>query len=252
METSAPSTHPNVALVIGGGGDLGRATALRLARTGAAIALVDNNLANAEQTLSDLGAAGGHGVALQADVTSHELLKNCLDEVERTLGGLTVLVNCAGIEGAVAAIADYPESVFDQVMAVNVKGTFLAMKAALPRMTRRGYGSVVNVASTSSIRARGGLAGYVASKHAVLGLTRVAALDVAGSGVRVNAVLPGPIEGRMIQSIEQQASGGIVRAGRATHALPEEIANTIAFLASDEASHMNGAALVVDAGSTLL
>ncbi|MBJ3778494.1 SDR family NAD(P)-dependent oxidoreductase [Acuticoccus mangrovi] len=247
-----PLDDPGVAVVTGGGGDLGRATALRLARDGAAVALLDSSLAGAQHTLDEIEAAGGRGIALEADVTRADTLEHAFDAIERTLGGVAVLVNSAGIAGAVAPIDAYPEAVFDRVMAVNVKGVLLVMQAALPRMARRGHGAIVNVASTSAIRGRAGLAGYVASKHAVLGLTRVAALDAAGRGVRVNAVLPGPIAGRMIESIESQVDGGVRRAGAANFARPEDVANVIAFLASEEARHMNGAALVVDDGSTLM
>jgi NAD(P)-dependent dehydrogenase (short-subunit alcohol dehydrogenase family) len=137
-------------------------------------------------------------------------------------------------------------------MGVNVKGVFLGTGIALSGMLRRGAGCVVNIASTSAIRGRRGLAAYVASKHAVLGLTRVAALDVAGAGVRVNAVLPGPVEGRMIRSLEQKAGGGIARSGPAPLAAPEDVADCVAFLASEEARHINGAALVVDGGATVM
>ncbi|MAU98681.1 MAG: oxidoreductase [Fulvimarina sp.] len=243
---------PAVAVVTGGGGDLGRATALRFAADGIAVALLDRSLDAARRTLAEIEANGGRGLALAADVTRAETLAAAIDTVESALGEVTILVNSAGIEGAVEPIGTYPEDTFDRVMAVNVKGVFLAMQAILPRMIARGRGSVVNVASTSAIRGRGGLAGYVASKHAVLGLTKVAALDVGGSGVRVNAVLPGPIAGRMIENIERQSEGGVQRANAAALARPEDIATAIAFLASSEASHVNGAAFVVDGGSTLI
>ncbi|MCF8479644.1 MAG: SDR family oxidoreductase [Rhodospirillum sp.] len=246
------SDDPAVAIVTGGGGDLGRATAMRLARDGVAVTLLDNSLIGAQRTLAEVEANGGRGLALAVDVTRADTLAGALDAVENAFGGVTILVNCAGIEGTVSPIDTYPEDVFDRVMAVNVKGVFLAMQATIPRMIARGRGTVVNVASTSAIRGRGGLAGYVASKHAVLGLTRVAAIDVAGSGVRVNAVLPGPIAGRMIESMESQSGDGIQRATVAALARPEDVAAAIAFLASKDACHVNGAALVVDDGSTLI
>ena len=139
---------------------------------------------------------------------------------------------------------------FDRVWNVNVRGVFNGLGAVLPGMIARGTGAVVNIASTSAIRGRKGLSGYVASKHAVLGLTRTAALDVAGTGVRINAVLPGPVRGAMIDRIDAM-SGGIERAGTATLAEPEDVAESVAFLASDAARHVSGAALVVDAGSTV-
>lgn len=243
---------PAIAVVVGGGGDLGRATALRFAGKGIAVALLDSSLEGARRTLSEIEATGGRGIALAVDVTEAEALAAAIDTVEGSLGAVTILVNSAGIEGAVEPIVTYPEDAFDRVMAVNVKGVFLAMQAILPHMIARGHGSVVNVASTSAIRGRGGLAGYVASKHAVLGLTKVAALDVGGRGVRVNAVLPGPIAGRMIENIERQSEGGVRRGNAAPVARPEDVATAIAFLASDEARHVNGAGLVVDGGSTLI
>ena len=143
---------------------------------------------------------------------------------------------------------------FDRLLQVNVKGVFLGLKHVLARMLPRGRGAIVNTASTSAIRGRAGLAGYVASKHAVLGLTRTAALEVLGTGIRINAILPGPIESRMIRELDEQArrgSSSLLRAGGAPHGRPENIADVVAFLSSDAATHVNGAAWVVDAGMTV-
>ncbi|MGP1615608.1 MAG: SDR family NAD(P)-dependent oxidoreductase, partial [Pollutimonas bauzanensis] len=174
-------------------------------------------------------------------------------EVESRLGPITAFSNNAGIEGVVAPIHLYPDEVFDRLFQVNAKGVFLGLKHMLARMMPRGEGAIVNTASTSSIRGRAGLAGYVATKHAVLGLTRVAALDVAGTGVRVNAVLPGPVETRMIRALDKQAGhlGGIRRAGASAYANPEDVASVIAFLLSAQAAHVNGAAWVVDDAVTV-
>ena len=134
-----------------------------------------------------------------------------------------------------------------------MKGVFLGLKNVLAKMVPRGSGTIVNTASTSAIRGRAGLSGYVASKHAVLGLTRTAALEVAGTSIRVNAILPGPIESRMIRELDAQASRDAQdfrRAGAARYGKPENIADVVAFLASDGAAHVNGAAWVVDDGIT--
>ena len=136
---------------------------------------------------------------------------------------------------------------------MNVKGVFLGLKNVLAKMVPRGSGTIVNTASTSAIRGRAGLSGYVASKHAVLGLTRTAALEVAGTSIRVNAILPGPIESRMIRELDAQArlnAQDFRRAGAARYGKPENIADVVAFLASDGAAHVNGAAWVVDDGIT--
>nr|WP_283815824.1 SDR family NAD(P)-dependent oxidoreductase [Bradyrhizobium lablabi] len=249
METTRP-----VALVTGGGGDIGRAIALRLARMSSAVALVDIDEAAARATAGLVEAAGCKAMAVRADVSSALETAAYVEAVEDRLGPIGIFANNAGIEGVVAPLHEYPDEMFDRLFQVNVKGVFLGLKHVLARMLPRGRGAIVNTASTSAIRGRAGIAGYVASKHAVLGLTRTAALEVTGKGIRVNAILPGPIESRMIRELDEQArrrSSGARRAGSAPYGKPENIADVVAFLASDEAAHVNGAAWVVDAGMTV-
>ncbi|MGU3492939.1 SDR family NAD(P)-dependent oxidoreductase [Xanthobacteraceae bacterium A53D] len=243
----------SVALVTGAGGGIGRAIALHLAATGHDVAAVDRDRAAAEETARQVAAAGREALALAADVTVAAEVERFVAETEDRLGPIAAFANNAGIEGVVAPIFDYPDDMFDQVMAVNVRGTFLGLKHVLARMRARGTGAVVNTASTSSVRGRPALAGYVASKHAVLGLTRVAALDMAGTRVRVNAVLPGPIDTRMIHALDAQAqaAGGIRRAGTAAYGQAADVASVVGFLLSDAAAHVNGAAWTVDAGASV-
>ncbi len=242
-----------VALITGAGGGIGRAVAVRLAEAGAVVVLVDRCDAALSDAREALRSVGAKELSLCADVREAAEVRAVINRVTADLGGPDVLVSCAGIEGAVAPLTEYPEDAFDRVMAVNAKGVFLGMKYALPGMLERGRGAVVNVASTSAIRGRANLAAYVASKHAVLGLTRVAALEVMDRGVRVNAVLPGPVETDLLRSLDAKAglAGGVItRAAQARTAQPGDVAGPVLFLASDEARHLNGAALVIDGGGT--
>jgi len=243
-----------VALVTGGGGDIGRAIAVRLAQESAAVAIVDLDEQAAAATARLVEAAGCKAMAVRADVSDSQDTAAYVNAVEAALGPVEIFANNAGIEGVVAPLQHYPDDVFDRVMQVNVKGVFLGLKHVLARMVPRGRGVIVNMASTSAIRGRAGIAGYVASKHAVLGLTRTAAIEVTGTKIRVNAILPGPIESRMIRELDEQARQSATdsrRAGTAPYGKPEDIAAVVAFLTSDAAAHVNGAAWVVDGGVTV-
>lgn len=239
------------ALLTGAAGGLGRAIALRLASDGWSLVLLDADEAGNAQTLALIEECGGSGASFAVDVSDPEGFGAAVSEAEKVAPPIELLVNNAGIEGAVAPVWSYGLDVFDAVWNVNVRGALIGMQSVMPGMIRRGQGSVVNIASTSAIRGRKGLSGYVASKHAVLGLTRTAALDAAPHGLRVNAVLPGPIRGAMIERIDAMA-GGVERAGEARLADPADVAASVAFLSSEDARHINGAALVVDGASTVL
>jgi NAD(P)-dependent dehydrogenase (short-subunit alcohol dehydrogenase family) len=244
----------HVAIVTGGGGDIGRAIALRLAKTSRSVAIVDIDETAANDTARLVEAAGATTLVIRADVSSASETAEYVNAAEKTLGPVSIFANNAGIEGVVAPIHEYPDDIFDRLYQVNVRGMFLGLKFVLAAMRRRGSGAIVNTASTSAIRGRAGLAGYVASKHAVLGLTRTAAMEAIGTGIRVNAILPGPIESRMIRELEGQAdlrTTTLGRAGSASHGQPRNIADVVAFLASPEAAHVNGAAWVVDGGMTV-
>ncbi|ULK95534.1 SDR family NAD(P)-dependent oxidoreductase [Bradyrhizobium sp. I71] len=248
------SDRPRVALVTGGGGDIGRAIALRLARMSDAVAIVDRDEAAARATAQLVEEGGARALAVRADVSLAQDTIAFVEAAETRLGPIGIFANNAGIEGVVAPLHEYPDETFDQLLQVNVRGVFLGLKHVIARMMQRGTGAIINTASTSAIRGRAGLAGYVASKHAVLGLTRTAALDVAGTRIRVNAVLPGPVESRMIRELEGQARDSAIALRRnvaTAHGRPRDVANVVAFLASDEAAHVNGAAWVVDGGMTL-
>lgn len=244
----------SVALITGGGGGIGRAVAVRLAADGRDVAVVDVDDRLGTETADLVEAQGRRALYIHADVSNAADVARYVAETETKLGPIAAFVNNAGLEGVIAPIDEYPDDVFDRLLAINAKGVFLGLKHVLARMRAHGTGAVVNMASTSAIRGRPGVAGYVATKHAVLGLTRVASLDMADTAVRVNAVLPGPIETRMMASLDQQAQArGVVlkRAGSRPYGKAEEVANVVAFLLSDQACHVNGAAWVVDAGTTV-
>jgi NAD(P)-dependent dehydrogenase (short-subunit alcohol dehydrogenase family) len=253
MIADSESQKP-VSLVTGGGGDIGRAIAVRLARICGGVAIVDIDEQAAGETARLIEATGVKTLVIRADVSSASDTSYYVETAENELGPIGIFANNAGMEGLVAPLHEYPEEIFDQLYQVNVKGIFLGLKYVLGKMRQRGTGAIVNTASTSAIRGRAGLAGYVSSKHAVLGLTRTAAVEVVGTGIRVNAVLPGPIESRMIRELDDQATRSTSapgRAGSAGYGQPQHIADVVAFLATAEAAHVNGAAWVVDGGMTV-
>jgi NAD(P)-dependent dehydrogenase (short-subunit alcohol dehydrogenase family) len=245
-----------VALVTGAGSGIGEATALRFGREGAAVAAADLSEPAAASTAGRIRQAGGRAVAFAADVSRDADCRRLVAETIGQLGGLDILVNNAGI-GAVGTVLETDEATFEQVMDVNVKGTFLLSKAALPAMIARKAGVIVNTASIAGVRGIPQRAAYTASKHAIVGLTRAMALDHVKDGIRVNCVCPGtadtPWVGRLLaQAADPQAARAALvarqpmgRLGRA-----DEMAAAILFLASDESSFTTGTAMLVDGGFT--
>ncbi len=245
------SLEGKVALVTGAAGAIGRATAQLLAERGAELVCVVRKAADVDA----LGAALPGALVLQADVTREDEVEAYAAEALRWKGPIDVFFNNAGTEGPQAAIADYPTTDFMRVLEVNVLGVFLGLKHVMPAMMAAGSGSIVNMGSIASTIGAARMSGYVASKHAVLGLTRSAALEAAPAGVRVNMVAPGFIESRMLSHIATRLGGeaegltGRVPDGRLGQ--PEEVARAVAFLASDDSRYMNGSSLVIDGGLTV-
>jgi NAD(P)-dependent dehydrogenase (short-subunit alcohol dehydrogenase family) len=250
-----------IALVTGAANGIGRATALAFSGAGAKLVLVDRDAVAGEATAGAIRQQGGDCRFVAADVTRSADVQAYVKAALDAFGRIDCFYNNAGIEGAVALTAEYDEAVFDAVIGVNVKGVFLGLRHVLPVMLRQKSGAVVNTASVAGLVATPGMPAYVASKHAVIGLTKTAAGEVARAGVRVNAVCPGPVDTRMIHALESQLNPAnpqavgdryrnAIPSGRYT--APEEIANVVLFLCSDLAANVTGAQWVVDGGRTAI
>jgi NAD(P)-dependent dehydrogenase (short-subunit alcohol dehydrogenase family) len=248
-----------VALITGGGGGIGRAAAMGFSQRGAVVVLVDSDADSGRASADMIGQRGGFAAFVQADVTNSASVRDYVDKAVAIHGRIDCFFNNAGIEGVVGPTQEYDEDVFDKVIAVNLKGVFLGLRHVLPVMLKQGRGAIVNTASVAGLFGSPGMPAYAASKHGVLGLTKVASTDVAGLGVRVNAVCPGPVETRMMRSLEAQRSPDDPAAAQAAlaaaiptgrYALPEEVAGAVLFLCSDVASDVTGTHIVIDGGRT--
>jgi NAD(P)-dependent dehydrogenase (short-subunit alcohol dehydrogenase family) len=240
-------------LVTGAAGGIGRATALALAREGAAGVVVndlESRRAEGEGTARLIEEQGGRAVFVAADVTQPEEQKALVSETVEAFGRLDFAHNNAGIEYH-ATIPETEEAEFDRIIAVNLKGVWLGMKYQIPQMLEQGGGAIVNTASLAGLLAVPALGAYIASKFGVVGLTKTAALEFANQGIRVNCVCPAAIRTYMVEHLppERQAE---LTAPQAIRRLgePDEVAQSVVWLCSDRSSFVTGIALPVDAGST--
>jgi NAD(P)-dependent dehydrogenase (short-subunit alcohol dehydrogenase family) len=248
-----------IALITGAGNGIGRATALAFAKSGAKVVVVDRDVAGGEATAGIIRQQGGEALFVASDVTKSAEVRNYVKTALNAYGAIDCFFNNAGVEGKWAHTAEYDEDMFDAVIGVNVKGVFLGLRHVLPVMLQQKHGAIVNTASVAGLVATPGMPAYVASKHAVIGLTKTAAGEVARHGIRVNAVCPGPVDTRMIHSLETQLNPtdpesvsrryqSAIPLGR--YVTADEIANTVMFLCSDLAAAITGAQYVVDGGRT--
>jgi NAD(P)-dependent dehydrogenase (short-subunit alcohol dehydrogenase family) len=243
-------------IITGAAGGLGRATSIAAAHAGYAVLAVDQNEAGLATTAQLITEAGGNAVTAIADVSRSDDVKAYVAKALDSFGRIDGFFNNAGILGRAGMMVDMDEAVFDRVVAINLKGVFLGLKYVLPVMLRQGSGSIVNTGSMTSTGGMPGLTGYGATKYGVISLTKTAALEVAKTGVRVNAVLPGNIKTKMaldsvpgVSEAEAEKIGAsLVPQGRMGN--PEDIAAAVIFLFSDGAKHITGIELPVDGGIT--
>lgn len=245
-----------VAIITGGSGGIGKETAARFLAEGAAVMLVDIDQASLDATRAALG--GSDRIAtMKADVSSEEDVKGYVKATLDRFGRIDVFFNNAGIEGKVAPLEKQDIAMFDKVIAINVRGTYLDLKHVLPHMYDAGHGSVINCSSVAGLDGYAGVLPYVTSKHALTGMTKVAALEAAAHGVRVNSVHPSPVNTRMMRSLEAGFAPGDAEAAKAQlektiplhrYGEPADIANLVLFLASDESSFITGAQYRIDGG----
>ncbi len=242
------------ALVTGGGGGIGRAAALALAREGARVAVADIAAEAARETVALVNAAGGQAISLSGEVARDAEVRAMVEAAIAAHGRLDCAFNNAGIAGwhveaAGKKTAEWSEAAFDRMIEVNLKGVWLCLRHELLHMQAQGGGSIVNTASIAGLAGLPTSSAYVAAKHGVIGLTKTAALEYAEAGIRVNAVCPGYIKTRMTEEVMQRRGAAILaqtplkRMGE-----PEEIAEMVVWLCSDRASYVTGAAWNVDGG----
>ncbi len=245
-----------VALVTGGAGSIGAASARALVAAGARVVLADRERPGLEAVAGELGDE--HALAAVGDVTDSAFVRDAVALALERFGGLDIAFANAGVFGEIGPIADYSEDVFDEVMAVNVRGPFLVCKHALRAM--RDGGSIILNSSVVGLTADPGICAYATSKHALVGLMRTAAKEAAPRGIRVNTIHPGPVDNDFQRRVETTATGESAERAAAVfeqmiplrrHATPEEIADTVVFLAGPGSSFITGARIPVDGGMSV-
>ena len=242
-----------VAIITGGAGSIGKITAKLFLEEGAKVMLVDLTEAELKKTVAELNSE--HVKYCIADVSKAIDVERYINETVKSYGKIDVFFNNAGIEGVVKPLIEYPEEIFDKVMAVNVKGAWLGNKYAIPQM--RDGGSIIMTSSLSGLLGYHNLSAYIISKHAVVGIMRATTIEVAPRNIRVNTVHPGPVNNQMMRSIEEGEVAGhaeevkkhlenTIPFGR--YAEPIEVAKLVLFFASDDSQYITGTTQVIDGG----
>lgn len=238
-----------LAFITGAGSGIGAATARLLAQRGASLALADIDDAAVQSVAADIAGRGGQASAYRVDVSDARSVGTAVEQASSAHGGLDLAVNAAGITGSLQACGDYELAEWQRIINVNLTGVFLCMRFQVRQMLQRGGGAIVNLSSIMGSQAMAGTAAYAASKHGVEGATKAAALDYAGSGIRINAVAPGYVDTPLISGRKPGAYERMVAMhpiGRIAE--PEEIAQLIVFLLSAQAAFITGSVHLADGG----
>ncbi len=241
-----------VAIVTGGASGIGRATVLRFAEEGAKVVAADRSLTGLEQTQDLANKISSDVATVAVDVSKTDHVSDMVDQAVDRFGRVDVLVNAAGVLILTPPLAEVDERHWDLIMATNLKGLFLCCKAAIPAMLTNGGGSIVNIASMAGVQAYGQSLPYAVSKAGIIHLTTVAASQYTSQGIRINCIAPGFVDTPQARGSTQSTEA--IESAAQHHPMgrigrPEEIANTILFLASDESSYMSGSTVIVDGGS---
>lgn len=244
-----------IAIVTGANKGIGKATALRFAQEGAKVVVVNRNEQEGRAVAQMITDAGGEAIYIKADVSKEEDVKNYVNKTIEKYGRIDVFFNNAGIEGDAKPTAEYSVEEFDRVMSINCRGIFLGLKYVLTEMVKNQSGSIINTSSIGGLVGHLNFSGYCASKHAVIGLTKVAGIEYSKMGIRINCICPGPINTEMVANAAKKSFPddpnqyytlikGLVPASRIGEA--DEVAGLVTFLASDQAPFINGAAIPID------
>jgi NAD(P)-dependent dehydrogenase (short-subunit alcohol dehydrogenase family) len=244
-----------VAIVTGGGSGIGKATALELASQGASIIVANRNSESGLKTVKEITDAGGKATFIKTDVSKEIEVKNLVEQTMKVYGRLDLAFNNAGVEQPPMSLTEQTEELYNQVMDINVKGVWLCLKYQIPAMLKNGGGAIVNASSFSGTIAFATIPIYVASKHAVVGLTKAIALEYSKNNIRVNAILPGAVEDTGTFERSFGGNQASIDWAKSIHpigrlAKPIEIASAVIFMLSDKASFLTGHSMIVDGGYT--